>query len=62
MKKKYLKPAVKLECVELSNCILAGSTGSDHGIGGEEHPTEPGGGDALSKQDQFSSWEDWDEY
>lgn len=66
MKKKYIKPAVELECVELSSCILAGSPGSDYGIGGgnngEEGETKKDDGDALSKQNQFSTWEDWDEY
>lgn len=66
MKKKYVRPSTELVKHLPEVPILAGSgdgswsppTGGGGGIGsGEDGPDSSG-----AKQNQFSSWEDWDEY
>lgn len=66
MRKKYIRPSVELVRHISETPILAGSPGSgSSGVGsdpkqvidGEETPGETG-----AKYNQFSSWENWDEY
>lgn len=69
MRKKYIRPSVELVRHISETPILAGSPGAgssgaggdgEQGVGGgggEEGPSETG-----AKENQFSSWENWDEY
>lgn len=69
MRKKYIRPSVELVRHISETPILAGSPGSgSSGVGrdpkqvidrgdGEETPCE-----TSAKYNQFSSWENWDEY
>lgn len=69
MRKKYIRPSVGLVRHISETPILAGSSGAgssgaggdgEQGVGGgggEEGPSETG-----AKENQFSSWENWDEY
>lgn len=69
MRKKYIRPSVELVRHISETPILAGSPGTgssgvgpdgEQGVGGgggEEGPSETG-----AKENQFSSWENWDEY
>lgn len=69
MRKKYIRPSVELVRHISETPILAGSPGAGSsgtgrdgeqrvgGGGGEETPDETG-----AKYNQFSSWENWDEY
>ena len=71
MRKKYIRPSVELVRHISETPILAGSPGTGsfgaggdpkQGVGGgggedEEPPVETG-----AKYNQFSSWENWDEY
>lgn len=71
MRKKYIRPSVELVRHISETPILAGSPGTGsfgaggdpkQGVGGgggedEETPVETG-----AKYNQFSSWENWDEY
>lgn len=69
MRKKYIRPSVELVRHISETPILAGSPGEGSfgagrdpkqgvgGGGGEETP-----GETEAKYNQFSSWENWDEY
>lgn len=69
MRKKYIRPSVELVRHISETPILAGSPGTgssgvgpegEQGVGGgngEDTPVETG-----AKYNQFSSWENWDEY
>ena len=69
MRKKYIRPSVELVRHISETPILAGSSGAGSsgagsdpkqgvgGGGGEDTPVETG-----AKYNQFSTWEDWDEY
>ena len=52
--KKYIKPEIKVQLIELENCILAGS----HGVGISEGPAT---GPALSKDNIFDEEEEEEE-
>ena len=62
-KKKYIVP--RLECLLVTevSSILAGSP-SDRETDGDKPVIEGSGGseDGRAKENQFSSWENWDEY
>lgn len=69
MRKKYIRPSVELVRHISETPILAGSPGSGsagagsdgkQGIGGGRDEETPDGTEA--KYNQFSSWENWDEY
>lgn len=64
MRKKYIQPSIELVSGFLCTSILAGSSGDgDTDLNGDKDnigtdgPTETG-----AKYNQFSTWEDWDEY
>lgn len=66
MRKKYIRPSVELVRHISETSILAGSSGAgssgaggdpEQGVGGGDGPGETG-----AKYNQFSSWENWDEY
>lgn len=70
MRKKYIRPSVELVKHISETPILAGSpgagssgTGSDgeQGVGGGKKDEETPG-ETETKYNQFSSWENWDEY
>ena len=69
MRKKYIRPSVELVRHISETPILAGSPGAgssgagsdpEHGVGGGGDEETPDGTGA--KYNQFSSWENWDEY
>lgn len=68
MRKKYIRPSVELVRHISETPILAGSPGSgSSGVGRErEREVDRGDGDTpgetAAKYNQFSSWENWDEY
>lgn len=67
MRKKYIRPSVELVRHISETPILAGSPGSgSSGVGrdGEQEVESDGEmpGETGAKENQFSTWEDWDEY
>lgn len=69
MRKKYIRPSVELVRHISETPILAGSPGSGSSGVGREREREVGGrdgeetpGETGAKYNQFSSWENWDEY
>lgn len=70
MRKKYIRPSVELVRHISETPILAGSPGSaSSGAGGDGEQGVGGGGrdeetpdGTGAKFNQFSSWENWDEY
>lgn len=69
MRKKYIRPSVELVRHISETPILAGSPGAgssgtgsegEQGVGGGSGEETPDGTGA--KYNQFSSWENWDEY
>lgn len=69
MRKKYIRPSVELVRHISETPILAGSpgTGSSGAGGDKEQKVGGGGGEETpdgteAKYNQFSSWENWDEY
>lgn len=68
-KKTYIHPEIQFVRVELYATLLAGSgSGSAEAGGGKPGGgtsggvTGGGGGFSDAKENQFSTWEDWDEY
>lgn len=66
MRKKYIRPSVELVRHISETPILAGSPGTgSSGVGSDgEQEVESGEtpGETGAKENQFSTWEDWDEY
>lgn len=67
MRKKYIRPSVELVRHISETPILAGSPGTgSSGVGrdGEQEVGSDGEtpGETGAKENQFSTWEDWDEY
>lgn len=69
MRKKYIRPSVELVRHISETPILAGSPGSgSSGTGSEDEQVIDSGdgkdtpGETGAKYNQFSSWENWDEY
>ena len=67
MRKKYIRPSVELVRHISETPILAGSPGTgSSGVGRDgEQKVESDGetpGETGAKENQFSTWEDWDEY
>lgn len=66
MRKKYIRPSVELVRHISETPILAGSPRSgSSGAGGDPEQGVDGGdgpGETGAKYNQFSSWENWDEY
>lgn len=69
MRKKYIRPSVELVRHISETPILAGSPGTgSSGAGGDKEQEVGGGGggdmpgETGAKYNQFSSWENWDEY
>ena len=69
MRKKYIRPSVELVRHISENPILAGSPGTGSSAAGGDKEQVVGGGDdkdtpgeTSAKYNQFSSWENWDEY
>lgn len=69
MRKKYIRPSVELVRHISETPILAGSPGTgSSGTGSEGEQVVGGGGggetpgETGAKYNQFSTWEDWDEY
>lgn len=69
MRKKYIRPSVELVRHISETPILAGSPGTgSSGAGGDKEQNVGGGGGeetpdgTEAKYNQFSSWENWDEY
>ena len=69
MRKKYIRPSVELVRHISETPILAGSPGAgSSGAGGDGEQGVGGGGSEKTpdgtgaKYNQFSSWENWDEY
>ena len=69
MRKKYIRPSVELVRHISETPILAGSPGTGsfgaggdpkQGVGGGDDKETPG--ETAAKYNQFSSWENWDEY
>lgn len=65
MEKKYVKPAIKVQTLDMDNTLLAGSGGLDvknptdldydvPGVGGDNNGTH----DVAAKQNTFSVWGD----
>lgn len=69
MRKKYIRPSVELVRHISETPILAGSSGAGSSGAGSDPKQVVGGGDGKdtpdeteAKYNQFSTWEDWDEY
>ena len=69
MRKKYIRPSVELVRHISETPILAGSPGAGSSGAGNDKKQEIGGGgggdmpgETEAKYNQFSSWENWDEY
>lgn len=69
MRKKYIRPSVELVRHISETPILAGSSGAGSSGAGSDGEQGVGGGDSKdtpvetgAKYNQFSSWENWDEY
>ncbi len=69
MRKKYIRPSVELVRHISETPILAGSpgTGSSGAGSDDEQEIDRGDGEEMpdgtgAKYNQFSSWENWDEY
>lgn len=66
MRKKYIRPSVELVRHISETPILAGSPGTgSSGVGGDGEQEVGSGetpGETGAKENQFSTWEDWDEY
>lgn len=67
MKKKYVRPSTELVKHLPEVPILAGSgdgegSWSPPGGGGNIGSGEDAPGSSCAKENQFSSWENWDEY
>lgn len=69
MRKKYIRPSVELVRHISETPILAGSPGAGSSGAGSDPKQEVGGGDGKdtpgetgAKYNQFSSWENWNEY
>lgn len=69
MRKKYIRPSVELVRHISETPILAGSSGAGSSGAGSDPKQGVGGGDGKdtpvetgAKYNQFSTWENWDEY
>lgn len=70
MRKKYIRPSVELVRHISETPILAGSPGAGSSGAGSDGKQVIGGGkkdeetpgETEAKYNQFSSWENWDEY
>ena len=68
MRKKYIRPSVELVRHISETPILAGSPGTgSSGAGSDDEQEINRGGEEMpdgtgAKYNQFSSWENWDEY
>lgn len=66
MRKKYIRPSVELVRHISETPILAGSPGTGSSGTGSDGEQEVGSGETPGetkvKENQFSTWEDWDEY
>lgn len=67
MRKKYIRPSVELVRHISETPILAGSPGTGSSAAGNDGEQEIGDdkdtpGETAAKYNQFSSWENWDEY
>lgn len=66
MRKKYIRPSVELVRHISETPILAGSPGTGSSAAGNDGEQEIDDkdtpGETAAKYNQFSSWENWDEY
>lgn len=64
MRKEYIRPSVELTSGFLCVSILAGSSGNGNtDLNGDKEKIDVDGpSETGAKENQFSSWEEWDEY